>query len=743
MSLSAARSRVTQAGMYLEANRSDEVEPVLVAAEGFLDNLDPEDRDQEAPLRARIAEIRARLATMLSPENERRISAAKGKIRQARAQIEERYVSGIDDTLRVAGEYLDGVPDEYRAPLLAEIAEVRAQIPAPRAPEPEPARAATVTAEPVARPDFTRASGARDPEPALAQPPAANAQTDGAAQTAAVDEPAADGAQPGGAATAARDEPSDEDMTAMSRARSRISQARTMLETWRTDGVAEVLDEAAGLLSGVPEAFTAPLRADIDTVRADLAGVTLAEDVRRIAEELDRHLSSAEADVTVRPDQTVERLDHVYQRLGDEDVNRVLAAESVTRYRARADHIGAQLSAHVKSDALERARPLLAELEERTAADPFAGLDQRAAYLVTGELRTLKDRVLAALHAVPEGDPDVAVAMARLADIDRAVEAASAAWGKAELDAEVARGWTAIAADIAGWEDESDADAAPLAEPRLPRTRLAVQRIRHLLTDPETVAARVQHADDEELQATYRTAEGVFEAASAKLHWAYNQVLDAAEQMETPMRPYELGRPSMLAGAAEAALAGTRYQETVVDRARALDERWKADVAAVMQARQELYDRLAAEAAEAWPGIVAALGPREDFDPHEPGTHGRLVLLSGVHNRAGWDFDGRAYDFAMRLSGMPLGGAYEPHVLRALEHAWYELKLDVNDRIPWDVVAVVEGPDTIGQRTTVTLRDKDTNLEIGKLEEWPAVACVRLRVVALHAGPVAVGPTGD
>lgn len=1047
MSLSAARYRVTQAGMYLDSNRSDEVEPVLVAAEAFLDDLDPEDRDQEAPLRAQIAAIRARLATVLSPENERKISAARGKIRQARSQIEDRYVSGTDDTLRVAEEYLDGVPDKYRTPLLAEIAEVRAQIPASRVPTPGAATPAgpdfaRVSGAPASSPAETegipdgevaarpvgadeaadadepgraeeqvRATGpevmpaepgaaegeepaeleesaeaaeqwARVSEPADTEEPAGTQEPAEAEESAEAGEPAADeesaevsepadteepagtqepagaeesaeldessemderakleelaefaesgeagesagadnpaetkestkvsepaggdesaaaqepadaeepaeldelaeleestetrepdaqraqasaavgvtetGEQPaqaddvvgatwsnaqrvgadaatnatgpdgqptradetvgatgldarpaepdaalgvtetdrrparadeaggvtgpdgqparaGGPAdpaeptlvaasataptdaaepvTATREEepsapagPTDDDLTAMSRARSRISQARTMLESRRTEGVTEVLDDAAGLLAAVPSHLTAQMLADIGAVRDELAGVVLAEDVRRIAEEMDRHLSSAEADVTVRPEETVAQLDRVRRRLADEDVNRVLAAESVSRYRARADYVAAQLAAHVKADALDRVRPLLAELEDRTATDPFAGLDQRAARAADTELRTLRDRVLAALRPVPEGDPDIAVALARLADVDRVIDVASASWGKSELDAQVARGWTAIAADIEGWEGESDGDAAPLAEPRLPRTRLAVQRIRHLLTDPDTVATRVQHADDAELQATYRTAEGVFEAASAKLNWAYNQVLDAAERMETPMRPYELGRPEMLAGAAGVALAGTRYLDSVVDRARALDERWKAEIAAITRDRRDLYDRLAAEAAEAWPGIVAALGAREGFDPADTGTRGGPVLLSGVHNRAGWDFDGRAYDFATRLSGVPLGGTYEPHVRRALEHAWYELKLDVNDRIPWDVVAVVEGPGTIGQRTTVTLRDKDTNLEIGKLEEWPAVACVRLRVVALHAGPVAVGPGGS
>ena len=65
-------------------------------------------------------------------------------------------------------------------------------------------------------------------------------------------------------------------------------------------------------------------------------------------------------------------------------------------------------------------------------------------------------------------------------------------------------------------------------------------------------------------------------------------------------------------------------------------------------------------------------------------------------------------------------------------------KLDVNDRIPWDVIAVVEGPDKIGIRTRVTLKDRSSGATLGELEEWPPIDCVRVRIIGLHAGPVVV-----
>lgn len=42
------------------------------------------------------------------------------------------------------------------------------------------------------------------------------------------------------------------------------------------------------------------------------------------------------------------------------------------------------------------------------------------------------------------------------------------------------------------------------------------------------------------------------------------------------------------------------------------------------------------------------------------------------------------------------------------------------------------------KRTEVIIRNR-SNLEIGKLEEWRPIDCVQCSVIALRAGPVAVG----
>jgi hypothetical protein len=54
-------------------------------------------------------------------------------------------------------------------------------------------------------------------------------------------------------------------------------------------------------------------------------------------------------------------------------------------------------------------------------------------------------------------------------------------------------------------------------------------------------------------------------------------------------------------------------------------------------------------------------------------------------------------------------------------------------------VIQIDGRGMIKLRTEVIIRNRG-NLEIGKLEEWRPVDAVTCTVIALRAGPVAVGP---
>src|SRR3954468_2562197 len=190
MSLSAAKSRVLQARTQMETNRIDDVEPTLDAAEGFLKNLS---EAEKAPLLTEIQAIRGELSTMLRPDDQRKLSGAQGKIRQAEWQLEMKMAAAdIELALVGAEEFLASVADRHKAAQVTQIAALRAKLngttqPAVTAP---PVTPPPVTAPPVTAPTAPPVA-ATSPAPVLVAPaaplPAVAAAASGASASAEVE----------------------------------------------------------------------------------------------------------------------------------------------------------------------------------------------------------------------------------------------------------------------------------------------------------------------------------------------------------------------------------------------------------------------------------------------------------------------------------------------------------------------------------------------------------------------------
>lgn len=670
-----------QAQTLMESRRYGEVESVVEAGLAFLIGLPEEETSEVA---AQLAAVRVEAAKADAEEKAgAKIRAAERELNVAREDIEKGNVlsDSIDFRFDKAIGYMEGVPAELQAPLLDQIEMMKAILAAREG-------RSTVSTNPV-------------------QAPAAPA-------------------------------PTADQQANLSRAKGRINQARSLIETGRTEGVDGLLDDAAGLLAGAPEDDRDALLTDIEALRAEIVVVEQAEYARRIGEEFNRHLHEAENIDVWRAHDSARAIAYLTERIGEEKGRGKMPAEVLAGYEQRVAAATVRRAAMLKENALERGMPLLTELEQGLVTDPFEGLDDSAAYRATQDLEVLRDRARHEVRELPQDDPDVVSFNARLDAATAKIEECAQRWGLAKFHDKIRLSWDIVAnnEEIAGWREEVANDEPRLLEvPSLPRTRTAVMRIGWLLHDDETVSARAEHPDDEVVRSTYQRAEEEQAAAVAKLSEAYHAVLALAEQAETPTRSDDLYKTGHFATAVQSSFEGTTALEALLERTTALEKRWEAEVAAIKQGRQDLYDRLAVEADKDWPAIVAATGAEETFDPLDP--VGKVVHLSGVYNRSGWDFNN--YDFCMRWDGVPVGGSYESYVLQALEHAWYELKLDVNDRITWDLVGIVQGGGRIGERTKVSVRGSN-GLEIGTVEEWPSVECVRLKIIALHAGPVAVGP---
>ena len=487
----------------------------------------------------------------------------------------------------------------------------------------------------------------------------------------------------------------------VSAAKSRVMQARSALESGRSDDVAAILQAAENFLADATADEKAPILADLKVLRDQLA-TTMRPDDRRALVAAQGKIRQARSAVLE------ENFFSLEDTLGAAE--KFLAAISAT--------------ATVHAD-ITAAKQEIGDLRARGRGlkVPLSGTPIAAAAPVGP----------ASSHGVPEA---VAVPAAHAAAVAIEAPRTPVDWEYAAIKERVGAAWGDIYSDIQGWEHEAlPLDSKPLDEPLLPLTRAAVVRIGYLVRDPATRANR----GDPMFEAAYVASEQQFDAAAAQLSSAYHAVLGAAEELSLPQRRMDLARPAQIAASAEIALHGTTYREAVVTRARQLDARWQAAHAARIRPQAAHAEALAREADAAWPLIMQRTDVQPELDPTKLASRGKTVLLRGVINRCGWELGGAGYDFAMRAGSAPLAGAFEPHVALALDRA-YAAGLDVSDRIAWDVIGIVDGPDTIGERTLVTLEDQASHLEIGVLEEWRRIVCLRLKIIALRAGPVAVGP---
>ncbi|KAK1753333.1 hypothetical protein QBC47DRAFT_55392 [Echria macrotheca] len=859
MSVSSVKIYINMAREYLDSPyRVDDVEPNLVQAEQRLTNLSPDDA---APLIAQIADIRAKLDDIVKPADARQISAAQGKIRQARDYIDTNHgqltksdKEHIEELFKIANQHLDQITDErkadkLKAPVLAEIDLIRVQYgtlyseppPPPKAATPPPpsqqyhdAKRAVFWAN-----DYFTSPGRMDQvEPELAKAGRllqgdTSREADALrAEIATLREKLDDIVSPSDEATlrAARrdvqsvrdymdnqrefldrgdtkleldrrlqriiDESlnkishprkadqlkapilqeialirsqlgistatpilrsvapapisaakarsvsentlSYEDQDRLNRAKRSIGQARSNIESRRTEGVENLFFDATNLLAPVDDAHKGHLVDEIEQLRRDLEATRLAENTRMITSELDRRLSGVEDDVDY-PDRLRYSVISFKQRFERDEVRRTLTPEMYQTYEKRLADVLAAGQARVKAEILKRAEPALQQLKDKLTTNPFLGLQQYDANRVDGELRSMRWQVEKELKQLSEDDADRVRLYKELEGTDAKFEVYLNEWVKAGVHESVKHGWQMILDEVQGWEQESVApDAQPLEEPRMPQTRLAIHRVYYYLHgDTSVQRTRDENRGDSVIAAIDRDAELLLESAGTKMASAFYDIIDAAEKMETPIEDRWLrDKPSSLVTAARTTFENTRFHDPVVSRLQALDQRWKDELAGVHGAREVLCKKLTSEGIAKWPGIIGGIPLVSDFDPGSA-KPGDAVHLSGVYNRAGWDFDGGQYGFSMRFNGVPLGGVYESYINKALDHAAYELKLRIDDHEAWDVVGVVLGPGSIKERTRREIR---IGMTTETIEEWIPVNCLRLRVIALRAGPVAVGP---
>ena len=682
-----AKRELRYAKSSADDKRWDQLEPKLQAIEAALDGVPDAEK---APVAAEVAAMREKMLKGLREEKAGRIER---ELKRDLGAAADDLKSGYDESPRlpkIAARLAEAkavLPPERTAAFQAEIDALQAK-------SKKPAPAAASKAAPA-------------PAPAASAPKAASAPAPVENERAKAIERdiertlrfAADENNP-------------------SQALSGVERAATKLDS----------DEIRQNLS--PETIQR-LRGQADALRAKVDAALREDRVKTLEDFIGRFLRNGESDISHNRRQAETMLRNAAERIERDDAKELLSAATIQKFKSEIRRVEGLLAAATKKDGLDRALPVLQELEERVKKPIFD--DSQPAWRSLGDIEALKSRVRGSLYEIPKDDADLKKIEKRIAAVDDLLATACSKLDRDQAHERVKQAFELDREAIQGWEEESAGDAY-----ELPTTALAVRRVSWFLDDKEIQAIGKAHKGDKPIQAILAEAKKIRDEALAKLDKAFHAVLDKLEKGPRPSNRFDLEKPSHLAGKAGSDFEGTPRKDANVKRAKALGERWEKEIEADRKKRQKKYDELSAEAVAAWPKIKAGIEAEKEFDPQYSGAKGKTVLIEGLRNRIGWDFGG-PYDFAIWVEGFPVIGNYSKAVMAAVNEACEKTGLGIDDHTDWDAVIVVGGRGKIKLRTQIIIRDRG-NLEIGKVEEWRPVDAVTCEVVALRAGPVAAGP---
>ncbi|HEX4382973.1 MAG TPA: hypothetical protein VH083_08490 [Myxococcales bacterium] len=482
------------------------------------------------------------------------------------------------------------------------------------------------------------------------------------------------------------------------------------------------------------------LQARVDSLQAKLKGNNASAAAKQFTERIERNLRAASENAGNDPRFARTRLDEAATLLASDEAKQKLDAATISRLQGSLAEGEAKLGGSNKQDALSRAAPLMKSLEERLASDPYKDAAPGTAYKVSADLESLQVRVTSQLEKLPAGDADRRSYEDRLAAARKKIETYDTALSTGNTEAALANRWKFTTQGFEGWRNESAAPSGRAFEkPALGKTEQAVRGVQFFLAEKETVDARSKAAALPKAAAVIAEADKTLADAQAKLDAAFNQWMDAAEKQPRPQgsNRFDIGSAADMARWANDRLAGSAYQTADVARAKKLDQRWQDELAAIKQQHEAALKQMTADANAAWPKMAAAANAKEGFHPSDAASQkGKTFRFAHVRNRSGWDFDGR-YDIVIWVDGQPVAGTYAPKIKQAFSDAARKIGDSVDDHIDWEVIAVIDGKGVANRRYTTEVKDDRMNV-LGKIEGTHQVDCVLMRVIAVHAGPVAV-----
>lgn len=417
---------------------------------------------------------------------------------------------------------------------------------------------------------------------------------------------------------------------------------------------------------------------------------------------------------------------------------------------------GAAAPAGVSSRDLSRVRA-----EFIRVRDQMAGVQRDFDRAARANLPAVREQALTDWQRALEGlepyvnqlSPQVPDELPFIQQYNQWIENYNAAVGPAqagEFFLQISKQWSELTAGTEGWEQESSPltygslteakdDDASVRSLGLPKT---VKFVNAANTYLATVAARPDYGRFKNIP-NVKQDRALVEAARAR---AYDKLARVADGILTSAGQVKLDQNSrdrlerFVDEDLTTALAGYSGQAQLQMRGRSAIYEYDKSTMGEEQAGKKSLARLTDSADKAWPQVLAKYAT-QPMAPVGAGR-GQIVRVHDAKNLIGKQFGVSDYDFGGYVDNAPVVAKYAPGVRAAIDQtlALTNLK-SLPDDATYDFVAIVRGTAQVPniKRTPGATTAPATADPVAAATAPAVTDCVLLDIVALHAGPVAVG----
>jgi hypothetical protein len=519
------------------------------------------------------------------------------------------------------------------------------------------------------------------------------------------------------------------------------------------------LQLAEAELDGVDAATKSSIAADIATLRKKMTDAQTTGRAEEIKKDIDSRMDTAKQ--SLDSDGFADAEKDISEFLNQSDVKSALGADGVAKYRKQLATFHKVWANKMAAQNLERINRELdsAEKDWPDKLKDIHGDSPESRNMAIDSMQRDLETIGKIAKALPEGNADADAAMARYKKLDEAVNAEALKAKAGDVYDQVKRSWESYADEYDGWQKETTGphfeelthrQSDEMSKLMAPKTVALVTRVNAWLdmnlADP---TASQLASSDAKVKGYVDQIRGMQKTAFDKLSEFASSVLDEAEkaQIDKDARDrLETFANDDLRIALEGSDLLKPLQQRALKLVGAFDQKTIGDQAA----QEKLYNTLVEQANKAWPAMVKEANPTEGFDAVATSQNidpakGKTIRLKGVQNRMGFDYSpSGGYDFAITMDGVPVAGKFSPSVRKAYNGISAKTGRDFSSE-DCDVVATIEGMGPIiriaraeGSLQT-TGGEKVASITAQGNETVPGI---RLKIIALHIGPVAANEGG-